>query len=359
MKKVVYLFVLIMTVILLTACNFIDSKQDKDEKDSGTSENIPSENSSAGEEGQGQERKVSAWIVYWDTDILKELARMDKNIETLCYFAAYYKEDDSLFLPEETADIYSKVKQNYGDTRFKSYLTFVNDIRMNDGTSKLKDTELLYRILGTEESRKAHIADIISLVSKGGYDGIEIDYEAIREDITLWNYFSEFAKELYREAAQKGLPVRILLEPNAPADKVDFPQGPEYVLMCYNLFGYGTEPGPKADKAFLEEMMQKMKAFPKVNFAVATGGFDFEEGGTVKQITEEDAVLRIKECKAEVQRDETSRCLVFPYRDEKGKNHEVWYSDKDTIEYWLQMFHKKGYYNVSIWRLGGNVTVTP
>ena len=30
-------------------------------------------------------------------------------------------------------------------------------------------------------------------------------------------------------------------------DEPEFSEGASYVVMCYNLYGNGTEPGPKAD----------------------------------------------------------------------------------------------------------------
>ena len=30
-------------------------------------------------------------------------------------------------------------------------------------------------------------------------------------------------------------------------DALDFSEGASYAVMCYNLYGNGTEPGPKAD----------------------------------------------------------------------------------------------------------------
>lgn len=354
MKMKGFLFLLILLAVSLTACNYTGSSQQKDKEENAKAEGL--KNSQKTNETEVEERNRSAWIVYWDTDILSELSRMEEHIGTLCYFAAYFKEDHSLFLPKEVSDTYGKIQKAYGGKRFKSYLTFVNDIRMNDGSSKLKDTKLLYQLLKTKESRESHAEDIVSLASQGGFDGIEIDYEAIRGDNTLWKYFSEFTEELYRRASQKGLSVRIVLESSVPAERISFPRGPEYVMMCYNLYGYGTDPGPKADKAFLEEMIQKMKVFTNVNFAIATGGFDFEEGGTAAQLTEEEAVSRKEKYKAQVQREEESRCAVFSYKDDKGKKHEVWYADRETIQYWSEIIGKEGNYGVSLWRLGGNVT---
>lgn len=354
MKRKLLLLVIITAAVSMAACSTKDTEQRKNKE--GLTEDTKGDGTTGEKETAGS---ISLWTVYWDSDITAELARMEKYVGTLCYFAAYFKEDGSLFIPPETKEVRSLVKMTYGDKRFKSYLTVVNDITMEDGTSKLKDTELLTRLLESEDSRKEHIKDLLSMTLEGGYDGLEIDYEAIRKDMALWKHFTEFVEELYRQALSQGLGVRILLEPGAPTEKLSLPEGPEYVLMCYNLFGYGTEPGPKADRAFLEDMVEKMKGFQKVNFALATGGFDFGEEGSAAQVTEEDALLLIKDYNAVTQRDEQSQCVVFQYRSASGKHHEVWYADKNTIEYWIQIIEDKGDYSISLWRLGGNVTVNP
>ena len=46
--------------------------------------------------------------------------------------------------------------------------------------------------------------------------------------------------------------------------------------------------------------------------------------------------------------------INFKYSDEKGKEHEVWYADTETINELMKVIDDNGY-RVSIWRLGGNL----
>ncbi len=211
-------------------------------------------------------------------------------------------------------------------------------------------------MLSSEEARKEHADTILSMVRQGGYDGIEIDYEAIKKDDILWGYFISFIKRLYTQASEENIRVRIVLEPGVPIENLTLPAGPEYVLMCYNLYGYGTGPGPKADKKFLLKMIDKMKGISgKVGFAVATGGFDFYDGNQAEQITEEGALKLIEENKAVPERDEDSYSMVFTYKDREGRLHEVWYADETTIKAWSDIIKESGNYGISLWRMGGNV----
>ena len=137
-------------------------------------------------------------------------------------------------------------------------------------------------------------------------------------------------------------------------------------MMCYNLYGYGTKPGPKADKVFLLELVDKMKKV-SVNrgYALATGGFDFADNGQIKAITKQEAEEILVdysssnmnseaavESKITVIRDDDSKCNVFKYTDDNGINHEVWYADNVTLDYLEDILSEAGEKNISIWKLG-------
>src|SRR5690554_6797642 len=115
--------------------------------------------------------------------------------------------------------------------------------------------------------------------------------------------------------------------------------------MCYNLYGYGTEPGPKADIQFLEELIQKMKVLPgEVSFALATGGFNFNENGEITSINEIHAIELLNIYDIIPVRDEDSGSMVFRYTDEVNLAHEVWYADERTIELWSEVIGQAGDY---------------
>ena len=296
--------------------------------------------------------KMSAWITYWDTDdAMAQIADFDGRLESLEYFAAYFDAQNRLFIPDKITQLREKVNQTYGEPLpWSSYLTFVNDKLLVEGESSLKDTDLLYALLAEPTTRQMHIQDILFLTESGGYDGVEIDYEAIRKDMALWQHFINFITELSAETTQRGLLLRVVLEPGIPYEALSFPEGPEYVIMCYNLHGPGSEPGPKADDAFLLELTKKTSRLPgKKNFAVATGGFEWASDD-VTALSQKEAHALARQKNVVQQRDAGSQALSFSYSCDDIV-HQVWYADSITLEHWMNLLRGTGDVSVSLWRL--------
>jgi len=292
----------------------------------------------------------SFWITYWDDERgYEELELINDNEASLIYFAAYFDSQDQLFIPESLLNLKEK------ELNYKTYLSFVNDIYLENDDSLLKDKNLLWRILSDEAARGQHEDDVIKLAIDNGFDGIEIDYEGIKDDDQLWQYFALFCNELYRKTEKTNLDLRILFEPSSPVNQLELPEGPRYIMMCYNLYGKHSEPGPKANEVFIRQMIVKMIDVPgQHGFALATGGYDWEEHGEITEVTESDVDRIIARYNPTLYRDKDSRSVYFEYTDAQNVMHEVWYADHTTLKYWKSIVDKAGNYDVSIWRLGGN-----
>lgn len=294
---------------------------------------------------------LSAWVVYWNLNSDKEIKTLNKKLKNISYFAVNFNSNNELRMPEELINYYNKTK----DYKYNKYMTVVNDKLNDDGSYSLKDTNLLKSLLSNPDSRSKHIEEIINLAIKYGFDGIEIDYEQIKNDIKLWDNYILFINELYQKAEKGGLKVRVVLETNTPFDKLSFAEGPTYVLMCYNLHGGFSEPGGKADPEFIRNSIEKMSKVPgKKDFAIATGGFNWASNEKTTSVTEAEASNLLKKYNAKVKRDNESQCLFFNYKDEDNIEHELWYADKITLKSWMKVITEKGY-DISIWRLGGNL----
>lgn len=296
-------------------------------------------------------KDLSAWVAYWDLNCDKDITALDNELKNLSYFAVNYTSNNELVMPDKLIDYYNETK-NY---KYNKYITIVNDKINSDGSSSLKDIKLLKALLSDTNERSRHIEEIIRLAEKYNFNGIEIDYEKIRNDMKLWDEYILFINDLYHKAKKEGLELRVILEPNAPIEKLNFEEGPTYVMMCYNLHGDFSEPGSKANPEFIKSLIKKMVNVPgKKDFAIATGGFNWAANGKTTSISEIEADGILKKYKAEAERDDESQSLFFKYKDENNIEHEIWYADKVTLKFWIKIITEGGY-GVSIWRLGGNL----
>lgn len=301
-------------------------------------------------------KERAAWVAYWDADSgLKDLGRLDGKVKKVSFFGAYFDEDEYLFVPKELES--EKVAALRRKGGFETYLSVVNDKQNGDGTAILKDVNVLRRMFADETVMDEHVDEIIALTKKGGYDGVEIDYERIWKDEEVSRKFTDFLAKVQAEASKKKLKVRVVLEPAAFTAPAKFPEGPEYVVMFYNLYGLHSGPGPKADADFIRNLLTRIETLPgEVSVALATGGCVWSDDGDKRFVSEGEAKALAIEYDVKPQRDKASQCLVFQFA-RKGVQNQVWYADVNTLNYWISLAGEKKPVNISLWRLGGNVDI--
>lgn len=295
-----------------------------------------------------EEGKMSKWITYWDLE--NGIKSLEQNNTNLSFFAAYFNEKGEIVIPDNLAKCINLLtKEN--EHRVKYYLTIVNDQIRKDGTSNLKSTELITNLIGEATKRKQHIEQLLNLVEEKNLDGIEIDYEGLTKAPELTASYLTFISELYEEATRRKIVVRIVIEYKMLKDeRYQFIEGPDYIIMCYNLFGASSDPGPKADYEFLMNIIKLMERIPgEPIYALANGGFEW--GEEVRSLTIKEAKKLAKEKKVIENRHQESGCVYYSYTDDKNKERHVWYSDEETIARWIEFIEEQGRGNIAIWRL--------
>lgn len=301
--------------------------------------------------------RYGAWVPYWDyANAIDELDKIGSNLNDVICFAAIFNSSDEVFLLPEAQEALTCLNILYSD-EYDIYLSVVNDIETDDTIYENKSTDLLWRLLGTEVAIEEHIEDLIKVLHESKADGLEIDYEAIRSDTGLCTRFSLFIERLLQRTSSEGIPLRVVLSWDS-ALYTTFPDGPQYSIMCYNLYGLHSGPGPKADLIFLDKVFSINHALPgQPVIAFSTGGFDWSDDGTIVSITQSTASALQNTYNipaGSIMRDETSKSLYFHYTDDLGLSHEVWYADFTTLSFWRSIALNAGYVNFDLFRLGGN-----
>lgn len=290
--------------------------------------------------------ETNAWLVYWDMpNSLAELA--EENYDSISYFAAYFSDEDKLILPDDFDP--AVLQDNAAPIK---YLSVVNDV-VGDNKSDLKSIDVVKRTLDDDLKKTDQADEIIDMAEKNGFNGIDLDYEQVFKDKTAATEYIDFIKILYDKASEKDIKLRVILEPSVKFADYTFPQGPQYVVMMYNLYGLHSGPGPKADFAFIERTAKNMKALPgSLGAAFANGGCLWGSNGDKKLISTSQAEALLQKYQVDPTRDPESSALYFSY-EEDGVTYTVWFADKKTLADWTEKASKVGISSASIWRLGG------
>lgn len=296
----------------------------------------------------------SAWVVYWDLENTWQEAEMLIAAGGIpSFFAAYYDASDMLYIPPELLEFAWELKQQHEE--LPMLLTVVNDRILENGRSVLKEQALVQRLLTDEESMRAHATQLVDLARTNGFAGIDMDYENLGENRALWRQYAQFLQILYCQLQRKGLQLRVTLEPRA-LDKANYPKGPTYAVMLYNLHGSHSSPGPKASASFIRTTLRlaKKQLGPEVQAAFASGGYVWHPDGKVQDVTEQLALARLKKAGTEAVRDADSGAMYFSHQDSKHKGQVVWYADGQTLKSWKRISAEEGITSFALWRLGGN-----
>lgn len=151
--------------------------------------------------------EVSGWIPYWrDSQGIADARKHIGKLDTVNPFEFSVKNDGTL------KDLYTSTS-----TDLKRLLTYAHShgseviptVMWSDGTA-------INAVLSSNDLRAQHEDAIVSMVKKGKYDGVDIDYEG-KLSATKAN-FSLFLKELKAKLGSKTLTCAI--EPRTPPDSL-------------------------------------------------------------------------------------------------------------------------------------------
>lgn len=244
----------------------------------------------------------------------------------------------------------------------KLTLTIVNDVIASDGKAiRLKDPDVVHQILTDNNKKKQHLEQILSLVKKYNYAGVDIDYENI--NYSDRDLFTAFIKNLARALHTNNKILTVTVQPkikektpdslsvinwkeiSAFADRIN--------IMCYNFSSPVSGPGPIAPVDWLNQIIDfAEKEIPKEKIAVALAlhGFDWSKTNT-QSVTFNKAINKMVHFKSRLKWDISSQTPHFTYF-EYGQKHEVWFENSASIASKLKVLKNRGIKNVAFWRLG-------
>jgi hypothetical protein len=291
-------------------------------------------------------QSIGTWVVYWDGERgLKELETYGRLFDRVSLFAYELGAEGQ---PQAAPGIESMIPrflQLAKERGFSAWVTLVNDWRDPDRIC-LKETEKLRRLLSDKELRRKHISEIVDLVTRDGFSGLDLDFEGFStlDQSSLDPMITELASELRK----KGLGFQVVVEPRK--DRYLPPPGSvSIVVMGYNLHGPHSDPGPRATPDFLRTLTPRGKgdALGEPSLAIALGGFSWGKNQKVKQL---DWETGNREVERAVEKGRGPGDVPYA-RLEDGEI--IWFEDEKSLKAkW--MASTDGFKALMLWRLGGN-----
>ncbi|CAN5832382.1 glycosyltransferase [soil metagenome] len=226
------------------------------------------------------------------------------------------------------------------------------------------DGNLAHVILNDPAKRKFIIQQLADTLLHYQLQGINIDFEELKE--TNNETLTAFQKELYETLHAKNLLVTIDVSPdNEDYDYKELAKYNDYViLMAYDQFNDGTEPGPISSQKWIEAKLDWMDDkidVSKIILGVAGYGRDWiteEEGKRVDDITYAQAIDDAKLWNGQISFNNDSYNLNYNYTEPptdsaSAISHVVWFTDAATTFNTLRFSDDYATAGTALWHLGG------
>jgi len=312
---------------------------------------------------QADNKVVLGWIPFWDQTAA--VASFKKNTSVIDYISLFWyglRPDGSIrkyiYAVEDTSLI------KYAHSKKVKVLALIANLPDEDDRGDW-DSERVDLVISSSSARIKHIADLVSLAKKKGFDGINIDYEALKG--YQKDDFTAFIKELSIALHKNNKLLAVALHPKVGegdpeysngSQAQDYAQLAKYAdqlhLMTYEEHWESSDPGPIASVNWVKSVLSYAKTMiptDKLFAGVPLYGYDWPEGDSAEGLTYQAIQSLIKTYKPKIVWDATTQANHFTYT--VGSNtHRVWYEDNASFTAKLTVFKGLGINSFAFWRLG-------
>ena len=217
----------------------------------------------------------------------------------------------------------------------------------------------IHRIIHSSEKRKVLIASIVHNLKKYKLNGINIDFEDLKENSD--EYIIQFQKEVYATLHPMGYIVTQDIAPfnedyntNALSKYNDL-----IFVMGYDQHNSSSRPGSIAAQEWVEAALDDVcKKIPseKVVLCVAAYGYDWPVGSKGEDVTYQEAISTALESEGKVHYNDNTFNLDYTYFDDNDVKHQVYFADAVTAFNAIRAAEDFEVAGVALWRLGSEDT---
>ncbi len=312
-------------------------------------------------------KTLSVWIPYWNWKIgLERIKEIGCNIDEISPFIYDFAGKGKLHLALNKAEESLKKLRDIIKTcsNVKLIPTIVNDWRKTPTSTVFKDPKLIHELLQDDIKRKNHIQEILGIVKKHAWDGIDIDYESL-EPKSL-PYFTKFAQELSQELHHANKLLSITLQPKTEktlptikgAGAQDWPalaQAADRIrVMAYYYAESLNDPGPITPIYWLKDILKYgNNLIPEEKFVIALKAFQglqWVRGGSYQSITTIDVQNLSSDPRVLLQFDPLTSSSYMSFT-KGGAQHTIWIEDLVAMKNKLDWLKKEKLNGIAIWHI--------
>jgi len=294
----------------------------------------------------------AAFYVNWDAS--QSINSLQKNIKHLNLVIPEW-----LFIDPNTDQLYNtidpKALKIMQDAGVKIMPLLTNNYKT------LFRGETVRRILNSPAKKQKLIDDIIAVLKKYNFIGVNVDFEEIMMETD--KPLVAFQKQLYEQLhAQQFLVSQDVIPFN---DEYNFTALSKYndylILMAYDQHHAETQPGPNSSQKWIEAaVLDVAKKVPanKVILALPAFGHDWQMSNKnkvmkVTDVTYQQAIANAKNSEALIDYDNDTYNLDYQYYDSEDRLHKVYFVDAATNFNSIRFATEINLAGTALWRLGG------
>lgn len=249
----------------------------------------------------------------------------------------------------------------------KKYRTVPVMVVTNIGVEDRFDSDLAHTILHDDDNQNKLITNILNIMYKKGYGGLDIDFEYIYPEdkdayisfinkvkmiITRYNYFLSVAVAPKNSDDQKG----ILYEAH---DYERIGEVADHVILMTYEWGYSGGPARAvAPIDLVQEVLDyAVEKIPpgKLLMGIPNYGYDwtlpYVKGNLAKSVGNYDAVDIARNYRQSINYSYKDQAPYFNYYDSAMNKHEVWFEDARSIRSKLELVIKYNLEGISYWTI--------
>lgn len=301
---------------------------------------------------------LNAWLTPWNLDQLSSEA---DHYHTMSAFWLTLADNGSDLIPKADWAAWQTFYKSRKDPQQKYYLT----ISANPDAS--------YRALTSLDVQQKQIANLLQTVKDQHFDGIDIDYEGLgMENRELFTTFiRSLTAAFHTEKKLVAVTVEARIANQVPLDWHNLGLiADEVRVMAYDYHSHNTNfPGPVAPLSWVKEVTDYAVANinpSKVVIGLGNYGYDWVQNPDDPQDWEgnglsfDQAVALSKDKNAPITQmtgiDDRGYDIGsipnFTYKDDSGRQHSVWFEDKDSLQSKVNLVSQYPVQGIIFWSVG-------